>query len=159
TARIVAATNRDLREMVREGRFRADLYYRLYVMPISVPPLRERREDVPLLAAHFLEGCAARFGKRFEGFEPRSLERMLRYDWPGNVRELKHAVERAAVMADGPLLRLEELEEEAPISNTRHEAPTTDGLVDATLDAVQRQHILRTLESTGFRIAGPNGAA
>jgi PAS domain S-box-containing protein len=157
TARIVAATNRNLRELVEVGRFRSDLYYRLYVMPIVVPPLRERRDDIPLLARHFLERCQARWGKRFEDIEPRCLERLKAYAWPGNVRELQHVIERAALVSDGPLLELDPLSEgfEASASSGR-----TQGVsAPSSLDDVQREHILRALESTGFRISGPCGAA
>jgi transcriptional regulator with GAF, ATPase, and Fis domain len=99
--RIIAATNRDLRQLVREGRFRADLFYRISVVPVWLPPLRERPEDIPLLARHFLEKHRARYGKAVTGFTPQAMRRMRSYPWPGNVRELEHAVMRALVLCDG----------------------------------------------------------
>ncbi|MBK8594601.1 MAG: sigma 54-dependent Fis family transcriptional regulator [Holophagales bacterium] len=109
--RIVAATNRDLPTEVREKRFREDLYYRLAVVTITLPPLRERREDIPGLASFFLARHAQRLGRRLDGFLPAALGRLVSYEWPGNVRELSNAVERAAVLSAGPLVRLEDLPE------------------------------------------------
>ncbi len=109
--RVVAATNRDLPAEVREKRFREDLYYRLAVVTITLPPLRERREDIPGLASFFLSRHAQRVGRRLEGFSPAALARLVTYDWPGNVRELSNAVERAAVLSAGPLVRPEDLPE------------------------------------------------
>jgi len=99
--RVIAATNKDLRRLVREGRFREDLFYRLSVVPIELPPLRERPEDIPLLAQHFLEKHRARYGKQAEGFTPRAMRRMQRYPWPGNVRELENVVLRCLALLDG----------------------------------------------------------
>jgi len=107
--RVVAATNRDLAVEVREGRFREDLYYRLNVVPIHLPPLRERRDDVPLLAHHFLQRFSEENRKPFEGFSPEAVERLARHDWPGNVRELENAVERTVVLAPGPVIRATDL--------------------------------------------------
>ena len=107
--RVIAATNRDLAREVREGRFREDLYYRLNVVPIHLPPLRERREDVPLLAHHFLRRFAEENQKSFEGFTSEAVELLVRYDWPGNVRELENAVERAVVLARGPTIEARDL--------------------------------------------------
>ncbi len=109
--RVVAATNRDLPAEVKEKRFREDLYYRLAVVTITLPPLRERREDIPGLASFFLARHAQRLGRRLEGFSPAALSRLVSYDWPGNVRELSNAVERAAVLSAGPLVRPEDLPE------------------------------------------------
>src|SRR4030042_3058482 len=102
--RVIAATNRDLRKMVADGPFQEDLSYRLSVIPIELPPLRERREDIPVLVEHFLRKHAQRVGRRFDGIEPAALERLAAYPWPGNVRELETAVERAVVLAAGPIL-------------------------------------------------------
>jgi two-component system response regulator AtoC len=102
--RVIAATNRDLRKMVADGRFQEDLFYRLSVIPVELPPLRERAEDVPLLVEHFVRKHAQRMGRRIDGIEPAALERLAAYPWPGNVRELENAVERAVVLAAGPVI-------------------------------------------------------
>jgi transcriptional regulator with GAF, ATPase, and Fis domain len=109
--RVVAATNRDLERAIREGTFREDLYYRLNVIPLHLPPLRERREDVPLLASHFAALTSRRLGRPVAGFTPEARSCLVRYDWPGNVRELANAVERALVLGDGELIRPEDLPE------------------------------------------------
>ena len=103
-ARVIAATNRDLAALVAAGRFRADLYYRLNVFPLQLPALRERRDDIPLLARHFLGKLARRLGRPLAGFTAESERRLCDHDWPGNVRELENVVERAAILSDGPLL-------------------------------------------------------
>ncbi|HYN44001.1 MAG TPA: sigma 54-interacting transcriptional regulator [Thermoanaerobaculia bacterium] len=124
--RVIAATNRDLPTEVREKRFREDLYYRLAVVTITLPPLRERREDIPGLASFFLSRHAQRVGRRLEGFSPAALSRLVTYDWPGNVRELSNAVERAAVLSAGPLVRPEDLPEalvEGPASRSDEALP------------------------------------
>ena len=151
--RLIAATNRDLATAVQEGRFRADLFYRLNVFPIHLPPLRERRGDIPEIARHLLRKHAARMGRRVEGFHPDALAALTAYDWPGNVRELENVVERALVLADGPLLRVPgPLHGQAPSGPGRAGRPLT-------LDEAQRAHILAVLELTGWRVSGPNGAA
>jgi len=155
SARIVAATNRDLGELARAGRFREDLFYRLYVMPLRVPPLRERREDIRPLAEHFRERCAARWGRKFAGISPDFLERLERYDWPGNVRELEHTIERACLVSEESWLDLPG----EPRSASSLEGPAPAGGVERSLAEVERQHIEQVLASTGQRIAGENGAA
>jgi len=107
--RFTASTNRDIREEMRKARFREDLFFRINVIEIEVPPLRERRDDIPLLAAHFLDACSARYGKTVDGLSQEVLECLMRYDWPGNVRELKNAVERAVAYAKGPFITAKEL--------------------------------------------------
>ena len=102
--RVIAATNRDLRAMVAEGRFLEDLYYRLSVIPIALPPLRERPDDIPLLVEHFVRKHAQRTGRAIEGIEPLARERLAAYHWPGNVRELENTIERAVVLATGPVI-------------------------------------------------------
>jgi formate hydrogenlyase transcriptional activator len=158
--RVLAATNRDLEEAVKASRFRADLYYRLAVLPVEVPPLRERREDIAQLAMFFLARFAKRFGKAVEAISRASLDRLLAYPWPGNVRELQNVIERAVVLADGPVLELGR--GLLPASAGRDDPPTpAAGAPDPTesLDGVERRHILVTLERVRWVIEGPQGAA
>jgi PAS domain S-box-containing protein len=150
-ARVVAATNRELLERVRAGCFREDLYYRLYVVPVRVPPLRERREDIRLLAEHFRERSAARFGREFAGIAPEFLARLERHDWPGNVRELEHTIQRACLVSEGSFL---DLPGEPSSTGNGGERGVESRLAD-----VEREHIERVLASTGYRIAGEKGAA
>lgn len=146
--RIVAATNRDLARAVREGRFREDLYHRLNVFPVAVPPLRERPEDIPLLVWAFVKEFAAKMGKAVDTIPRRTMEALQRYPWPGNVRELRNVVERAMILSKGSTLQAE-----APsISDSASAQPMT-------LSDVQRRHILDVLGRTGWRIRGNNGAA
>ncbi|QJT10111.1 sigma-54-dependent transcriptional regulator [Oceanidesulfovibrio marinus] len=145
--RMLAATNRDLSADVREGRFREDLFYRLNVVAVHVPPLRDRRGDIPLLASHFLERYAARNKKTVKGFTPEAMDRMSRYGWPGNVRELENAVERAVVLATAEYVDAPQLPPEvAHAGETSECAPEADSA--ATLDDVERSTILRTLRET-----------
>jgi predicted ATPase/transcriptional regulator with GAF, ATPase, and Fis domain len=151
--RVIAATNRDLERAVREATFRADLLYRLNVFPIVVPPLRERRSDIPLLVALSVTGASRRLGKQLQGFSARSMERMVAYPWPGNVRELQNVVERAAILAQGPILEVEPAFGQTP----GFDAPAAR--VTETLDSVQRAHIITVLNATGGVIEGVRGAA
>jgi len=148
--RIIAATNRNLKVEVENGRFREDLWYRLNVYPITVPPLRQRKEDIPLLVEHFVNGYAKKFGKTITAVSPRAQQTFQNHSWPGNVRELANAIERAVIHAKGNVLhsidRFEEVTEEPPFSSK-------------TLEEVEREYIVRTLENTGWRIEGPHGAA
>ena len=149
--RVIAATNRDLDRACREGRFRADLFYRLNVFPIPLPPLRERRDDVPRLVAHFVQKYASRLGKRIETIPSHMMAALGTYAWPGNVRELEHVIERAVVVTEESVLALPDW------------PPRSDGAVEptrvATLDEVERTHILRVLEATSWRVSGTKGAA
>jgi len=150
--RVVAATHRDLEADVASGRFRADLYYRLSVFPIRVPPLRERIDDVPLLVEHFLRQFERKLKKPLRTLTPESRRRLLQYSWPGNIRELQNVIERACVLAhDGTVEIFDRL------------APSGDGTATrtgvATLEQVEREHIERVLELTGGIIQGPHGAA
>jgi formate hydrogenlyase transcriptional activator len=152
-ARVIAATNRDLSAMVKDGRFRDDLYYRLNVFPIRVPPLRERHSDIPLLAQHFLHQMARKLNKPVQGIEQDSLERLMRYSWPGNVRELQNVIERATILAQGPTLSITD-----PIF--ANPPPMPEGEPSpGTLDAVQKSYILEVLTKCHGKIAGRNGAA
>jgi DNA-binding NtrC family response regulator len=142
--RVIAATNRDLAAAVVEGRFREDLFYRLNVITLPMPPLRERASDVPLLASHFLRKYAAENGKPLEGFSEEALARLSGYGWPGNVRELENAVERAVVLAAGPRVTVAEL--------PAHLLPRREAelaIPGSRLDEIERYAILKTLESTG----------
>jgi formate hydrogenlyase transcriptional activator len=152
-ARVIAATNRDLAAMVKDGRFRDDLFYRLNVFPIRVPPLRERRSDIPLLARHFLHQVARKLNKAVQGIDQKSLERLMGYSWPGNVRELQNVIERATILAQGPTLAITD-----PIFANPPVMPTT-GPSAGTLDAVQKSYILEVLTKCQGKIAGRNGAA
>jgi PAS domain S-box-containing protein len=148
--RIIAATNRNLKLEVENGKFREDLWYRLNVYPITVPPLRQRKEDIPLLVEHFVRGYAKKFGKTITSVSPRVLQTFQAHSWPGNVRELANAIERAIIHAKGTVLH----------SVDRFEAPAEEPPFAArTLEEVERDHIVRTLENTGWRIEGPHGAA
>jgi transcriptional regulator with GAF, ATPase, and Fis domain len=156
-ARIIAATNRKLTEDVAEGRFRADLYYRLNVYPITVPPLRSRKEDLPLLVNHFVRQFCGKTGKQIDQVPPSVMEQFAAYDWPGNVRELRNVIERAVITAPGPVLRLPE-----PIgapAQVNAAASAGNGESLRTLVAVERDHIRRVLEVTDWRVSGPKGAA
>jgi formate hydrogenlyase transcriptional activator len=146
--RIIAATNRDLDEAVRDGRFRQDLYYRLNVFPITVPPLRERREDIPALVSALVGEFAAALGKNVESISRESMDALQRYHWPGNVRELRNVIERAMIVAKGPKLWIE-----PPVKAVASLTPLL------TMEEVEREHIRRVLEMTGWRVRGRNGAA
>jgi two-component system NtrC family response regulator len=145
--RVIAATNRDLRQMVAEGKFQEDLYYRLNVIPIELPPLRERREDIPSLAQHFVRKYAQRIGRRIEPVADDVLAALQQYDWPGNVRELENTVERAVVLASGPEIT------RAAISVLGAAPPQSTGLPSLRLrqnmEWVERETIRRALESAG----------
>ena len=152
--RLVAATNRNLAEWVQAGGFRSDLYYRLSVFPLTVPPLRERPEDIPLLVSYFAQKYARQMDRRIETVPSEVLDELVRYPWPGNVRELENLIERAVILSPGPALRL-------PLSELKQPAlPSADPPGDRlTLEEVERQHILRTLQETRWVIAGSHGAA
>ncbi len=141
--RLICATNRDLELAVKEGAFREDLYYRLNVFSISIPPLRERRSDIPLMLNYFLKKLALAMNKPITQFAPEAMELLKDYDWPGNVRELKNAVERAIVVAKGPSINADEL----PISRMAKATPS-----DYSLEAVEKVHIKNILEQMGWNI-------
>lgn len=149
--RVLAATNRDLRQEVAQKRFREDLFFRLNVISVDVPPLREREEDIPLLAAHFLEGFASRNRKVVRGFSPQALDTMLRYSWPGNVRELENAVERAVILCHGDLITGRELPSmlSCAIQEDARPAEPDASLAGLPLDAVERRAIEETLRQAG----------
>jgi formate hydrogenlyase transcriptional activator len=154
--RLVAATNRDLAREVREGRFRADLFYRLNVFPIHIPPLRERPEDIPLLVDHFLAHFQRKLAKPLKRVAPASLEQMLRYPWPGNVRELQNVLERACVLARGPEVALADALRQPPNGPA---ARATASAPFPTLAEHERAQIRRALSAASWRVHGPRGAA
>jgi formate hydrogenlyase transcriptional activator len=149
--RMVAATNRDLAEMVADGEFRSDLYYRLHVFPVKVPPLRERREDIPTLVRYFAQKYARQMNKRIETIPAETLDALVHYHWPGNIRELENLIERAAIVSPGLALRV-------PLAELKSQPEaTTNGI--ATLVAAEREHILRALQATNWVLGGSQGAA
>ena len=148
--RVIAANNADLVAAVSEGRFRSDLYYRLNVFPIALPPLRERREDVPLLAQHFLDAYRIKFKRPVLKLSDESMDRLVNYAWPGNVRELQNVLERAVILARSPIVVVE-----PQFLSTR----TTSNAPSAALVDIERRHIVQILESAHWRIHGPRGAA
>jgi formate hydrogenlyase transcriptional activator len=168
--RVIAATNRDLEEAIRGGRFRSDLFYRLNVVPLEVPPLRERKSDIPQLAMFFLARFSAKFGKAIDSISREAMTRLVAYAWPGNVRELQNVIERAAVLAEGPVLELDDqLRLASPVAAALPsegptpppvEAPGLDrsGLARA-LDEVERGYIVAALSRSRWVIEGPRGAA
>lgn len=154
--RIVAATNRDLKKEVEEGRFRADLYYRLNVFPLSLPALRDRREDIPLLAAHFVETLSSKMGKTISGIDQRVFDQMMHYTWPGNIRELEHVIERSLVLAKGPILQEVYLPDTKLIS-----VPASQPVefVVKTIEENERDHIINVLRFCKGKVGGYKGAA
>src|SRR5262245_9137484 len=157
--RLVAATNCDLEKMVAEKQYRSDLYYRLNVFPVTIPPLRERPEDIPLLVRFFAQRFARRMKKPIESIPAKTSAALARYHWPGNVRELENVIERAVILSRGPELEvplgeLGVIPEAAPAPLKPPTASTS-----STLQAVERDHILQVLEETKWLVAGPAGAA
>jgi formate hydrogenlyase transcriptional activator len=149
--RLVAATHRNLVEMVKRNEFRSDLYYRLNVFPIPLPPLRARREDIPALVEHFVEIYARRMGKQIDQIPPETMSELTSYAWPGNIRELQNFIERSVILSSGTVLR-------APLSSLKSAAAT--GAQEAvTLEEAERDHIRKILEQTRWVVSGPNGAA
>jgi transcriptional regulator with GAF, ATPase, and Fis domain len=149
---VIAATNRSLEEDIGRGTFRADLFFRLNIFPIRVPPLRDRPEDIPLLAHHFLREFASRMGRQIDRFDGEALERLTSYAWPGNVRELANVLERAVILCDGRVLHGRHV-------NLPAAAPRAADPDLVSLEEAERRHILRALQKTGGVLAGPRGAA
>ena len=148
--RLVAATNQDLRAAVREGRFREDLYYRLNVIAVPIPPLRDRREDVPLLAEHFLQLYAAKNARHLSGFSRAALDLLARYEWPGNVRELENTVERAVVLCRGTSIELDDLPPDVRSgSGTLSDGHSLTFAVGTPLEEIERRVIHATLAHVG----------
>jgi len=176
--RVIAATNRDLQEAVRTGRFRPDLFYRLNVFPIEIPPLRERRADIPQLVMFFLSRFSRNLGKQISAVAPETMQHLSAYEWPGNVRELQNVIERAVVLCEGPVLEIDPDLVPLSAAPSRASEPMTpsgsaearpaneragvraaapDGI--APLEEMERRHIVAALEATAGVIHGPKGAA
>jgi formate hydrogenlyase transcriptional activator len=149
--RLVAATHRNLVEMVKGNGFRSDLYYRLNVFPVLLPPLRARREDLPALVEHFVETYARRMGKQIEHVPPETMAALSSYQWPGNIRELQNFIERSVILSSENVL-------DAPLASLKS-ATAVESLGPITLEDAERDHIRKTLEQTRWVVAGPNGAA
>ena len=149
--RLVAATNRDLAKMVADGQFRSDLYYRLRVFPISVPPLRMRREDIPILARYFVTQHASRMGRHIETIPPETIKALENWYWPGNIRELENFIERSVILTQGPVLR-------APLAELKEVEKQAEAAA-SNLEAAEREHVLRVLRECKGRIGGAGGAA
>jgi formate hydrogenlyase transcriptional activator len=153
-ARLIAATNRNLHAMVEEQRFRSDLFYRLNVFPIFVPPLRERKEDIPFLVSHFAQHFARNISKEIDSISSETMSALVRYPWPGNIRELQNVIERAVILTKGRELKISLADLKPKSSDSENQA---DGI--GTLQEIEKRHILSVLEQTNWVFAGPNGAA
>ena len=151
--RVIAATNRNLKKLVNEGRFRADLYYRLYVFPLTLPPLRERKEDIPLLTQYFLDKYAKQMDRQIERIGQETMKRLFAYAWPGNIRELGHVIERAVILCKSSILEIDEERLPPSLLNEKEVKACK------SLESVERQHIINTLHARHWVIEGPKGAA
>jgi formate hydrogenlyase transcriptional activator len=150
--RVIAATHRDLKQMVEDGTFRSDLFYRLHVFPLTVPPLRDRREDIPLMVRHFVEKFARRMNRKIERIPAPTLEALADYAWPGNVRELQNFIERAVILSPGNFLH-------APLEELRQQTSQGEQTNLSTLKEMEREHVLRALKESNWVTGGPKGAA
>jgi formate hydrogenlyase transcriptional activator len=149
--RLVAATHRNLVEMVKRNEFRSDLYYRLNVFPVPLPPLRARREDIPALVEHFVEIYARRMNKQIDQVSSETMSELASYPWPGNIRELQNFIERSVILTTGRVL-------DSPLASLRN-AAEVESLGPITMQDAERDHICKTLEQTRWVVSGPNGAA
>ncbi len=149
--RLVAATHRNLVEMVKRNEFRSDLYYRLNVFPVPLPSLRARREDIPALVEHFVEIYARRMSRQIDQISPETMAELTSYPWPGNIRELQNFIERSVILTSGNVL-------ESPLASLRN-AAEAQSLGPITMEDAERDHIRKTLEQTRWVVSGPNGAA
>jgi formate hydrogenlyase transcriptional activator len=154
--RLVAATNQDLAQMAANGKFRMDLYYRLNVFPLMLPPLRDRSDDIPRLVRHFAQKFARRMGRRIESIPSEVMSGLMQYTWPGNVRELENVIERAVILSPNSELQVN-LTELMKATRPSAAPPTVDG--DGSLEAAEREHILKALREANWVLGGPNGAA
>jgi formate hydrogenlyase transcriptional activator len=162
-ARLIAATNRDLEAMVSEQKFRSDLFFRLNVFPIYVPPLRERQGDIPLLVRHFTQQFSRRMKKVMDTIPSAAMDALCRYHWPGNIRELQNVIERAVIISGGPALSVDVSNLKFPKANPGAEKSaartSTNGTLENVLEETERQQILKALKQSNWVVAGPNGAA
>jgi formate hydrogenlyase transcriptional activator len=162
-ARLIAATNRDLEAMVSEQKFRSDLFFRLNVFPIHVPPLRERQGDIPLLVRHFTQQFSRRMNKMIETIPSEAMDALCRYHWPGNIRELQNVIERAVILSSGPVLRVDVTDLKFPKADSIAEKSASldsgNGTLHNVLEETERQQILKALKQSNWIVAGPNGAA
>jgi formate hydrogenlyase transcriptional activator len=149
--RLIAATNRDLSQRVADGSFRSDLFYRLNVFPIRMPPLRSRRSDIPPLVRHFVKKLSRRMDKRINTIPSQTMEALVKWHWPGNIRELENLIERSVILTEGPVLK-------TPLPELQGESGSTT-TIDATLANAEREHIIRVLRECGGLVSGPRGAA
>ena len=149
--RLIAASNQPLDEMMEKGLFRSDLFYRLNVFPIHIKPLKERRDDIPVLAIHFLDFYKKKYSKNIQGILQRDMERLSDYDWPGNVRELQHIIERAVILSDGKFLIIPNLK---PVKKREKQYERF-----STIGQMEKSHIITALEKCGWRVNGSGGAA
>jgi formate hydrogenlyase transcriptional activator len=152
-ARLIAATNRNLAACVQEQTFRADLFYRLNIFPIHVPPLREHPEDIPLLVRHFVQHFARRMSRAIDTIPSETMEALVRHSWPGNIRELQNVIEHSVILSTGPVLHV-------PLAGLHaNSVPHQEGTGRKTLEEAEREHILATLKETKWIISGTRGAA
>jgi len=162
-ARLIAATNRDLEAMVGEQKFRSDLFFRLNVFPVQVPPLRERRGDIPLLVRHFAQQFSKRMNKVIDTIPSATMDVLCRYHWPGNIRELQNVIERAVITSTGPVLRVDvadvKISKTAPLPEKTSFSTSTNGALRDVLEDAEREQILKALKQSNWVVAGPNGAA
>jgi formate hydrogenlyase transcriptional activator len=149
--RVIAATHQNLRQMVEDGQFRSDLFYRLHVYPLRVPPLRERREDIPILVRHYVDKSAKRMNRRIQTIPSQAMELFATYPWPGNVRELQNFIERSVILSPGLVLR-------PPLAELKQALREPNSTL-STLEEAEREHVLRALRESNWVIAGPSGAA
>jgi formate hydrogenlyase transcriptional activator len=157
--RIVAATNRDLKAMVAENKFRADLYYRLAVFPLNIPPLRERRDDIPVLTRYFVQKYSRRMGREIESISAQSIEALIGYDWPGNIRELQNVIERSVILSNGPELQVIMPQFTARSKSFPAAAAPLYLRASNVSEAVERARILEALREANGHVGGATGAA
>ncbi|PYT78395.1 MAG: Fis family transcriptional regulator, partial [Acidobacteria bacterium] len=162
-ARLIAATNRELEAMVAEQKFRSDLFFRLNVFPIQVPPLRERHGDIPLLVRHFAQQFSKRMNKTIDTISSATMDALSRYHWPGNIRELQNVIERAVITSTGPVLKVDVADlkisrSSSPAEKSSAQGSTNDALRNV-LEETERQQILKALKQSNWVVAGPKGAA